>query len=148
VAGGAGIGDAWNGTLGIALGIEGMIGMEGIGGSVVGIVVGMVVGIVVGILGIAGMAGIGGCVVGIVLGIVTFGIEGIGGKVVGIAGMEGIGGKVVVVVGIVGFVEASGAAVSVVSKRWRAARLPSMAVKAKTKASIDQSLREAINAIK
>jgi hypothetical protein len=140
VAGGDGMGGTWNGTLGIALGTEeGMLGMEGIGGNVVGIVVGMVVGIVVGILGIAGMAGIGGCVVGIVLGTVTFGIEGIGGKVVGIAGIEGIGGKVVGIAGIVGFGVvgvASGAAAPVVSKRWRAAKLPLMAVKAKTNTSI------------
>jgi hypothetical protein len=124
VAGGAGIGGTWNGTFGIVVGTEGMLGIEGIGGNAVGIVIGIFVGIVVGILGTPGIAGIGGSVVGIV----TFGIEGIGGKVVGIAGIVGLG-----VVGA-----DSGAAASVVSKNRRAAKLPLMAVKAKSKARIGQ----------
>jgi hypothetical protein len=106
------------------VGMEGMFGMAGIGGNVVGIVEG-----IVGILGKPGMPEIGGSAVGIVDGIVILGIDGIGGKVVGIVGIVGFA-----VVGA-----ASGVAASVVSKRWRAAKLPLMAVKNSAKASSDQA---------
>ncbi|KAF3339416.1 hypothetical protein FCM35_KLT16887 [Carex littledalei] len=123
-AGGAGIGVS-------TFGVAGMLGMEGIGGNAVGITEG-----ILGILGMLGIPEIGGSPAGIagIFGMVNVGIiEEIGGKVVGIVGIV-VG---IVTLGVVG--AASGAAASVVSKRWRAAKLPLMVVKTRAKARSDQA---------
>ena len=129
--------------VGIVVGIDGtVVGIEGIGGNVT-CTAGMV-GTVVGIAGFGrdgivpeaaggratfgmGMDGIGG--------IATFGtagMEGIGGSVVGTAGMEGTGGSVVGTFGVDGCAGAASGAAPV-SKRWRAAKLPLKAVKARSR---------------
>lgn len=104
------------------LGSVGITGMEEIGGNVVGIVG------IVGSEGILGMGGIGGNAV--IVGIVILGIEGIGGIVIlGTTGTVGFS-----VVGA-----APGFAALVVSKRFRAAQLPSIVEKTRAKTRSDQA---------